>query len=137
MLEINVNELRIGSIVGIANYMNFKAVKVTEIRKERVLVEGSVGIYSSKNHKIIPIEISEEWLLKLGFEVYYESQFCKRLELTSNTEICYAFSNVEAYKGAVGFSYVGKVVQNIKFLHQLQNLYFALTGSELVFSTEP
>ena len=34
------------------------------------------------------------------------------------------------------FQYYGFRVE-LHYLHQLQNLYFALTGSELVFSTEP
>ena len=75
MLEININELRIGNIVGIANFMDFKTVSVTEIRKERVLVESKVGIYSSKNHRIVPVDISEKMFLMLGFEKSFSNDY--------------------------------------------------------------
>ena len=131
MLEINVNELRVGSIVGIANYMDFKAVKVTEIRRERILVEGSVGVYSSKNHKIIPIELTKELVLKSNIKADFRT--CYRGDF-SNVKIggqrMYYFCDTNT----VEFSDNNHI---LKYVHELQNLYFALTGSELVFSTEP
>jgi hypothetical protein len=66
---------------------------------------------------IEPIQLSEEWLLKFGF--------CK-------------FKNYNDFsKGGIiihgrkrGFV-LRKSVPDIKYVHQLQNLYFALTGEEL------
>ena len=145
---MNVNELRIGNWVTINNKIAWNeykhiAMKVTAIEtkqdKQFIKSDGSISVestylrrsFSQFSEFIKPILLTETLLIKSGFELYYESQFCKRYELILNTEICYSFSNLEDYRGSVGFSYVGKVIQNIKFVHQLQNLYFALTGQEL------
>ena len=79
-----------------------------------------------------PIPITEEWLLKFGYKKLDDSQFYKKKTsekyylLTSHhqgyTEIC-----VNSICG-------GQAVT--KYVHQLQNLYFALTGEELVLSSE-
>jgi hypothetical protein len=72
-----------------------------------------------------PIPLTEEWLLKFGFR--------------DNT-LAY-----EIYKqvGDAGYSLVDDVgdgsiwyVPPVKYVHQLQNLYFALTGTELELSVK-
>jgi len=73
------------------------------------------------NGKTQPILLTEEWLLKFGFEfnnlneTYFFEKFSFRLYLREN----------ELYHNWMG----GNVF--IKHVHQLQNLYFALTGEEL------
>jgi len=142
---IKINELRIGNYLSLCD-INYavseiqNSLQTVELKRKNT-VNPKLNEYEECDldcEELEPIKLTEELLLKFGFELYYESLFCKRFELLSNTEICYAFSNVEDYKGAVGFSYVGKVIQNINNVHQLQNIYFALVGEELVFSsTEP
>ena len=134
MLEINVNELKIGNIVGIAEFMNFKIAKVLEIRKERVLVEEKVGIYSSKNHKIIPVQITEDLLLKLGFEKSFKNDYWFSIRIGDKRLLVSILGNIEIEKWdktMISFLSV------CEYVHQLQNLFFSLTGEELVFSTEP
>lgn len=77
-----------------------------------------------------PIPITEEWLLELGFEKehntgtpdeYYWKG--KGMSLTHELEL----SSSDRY-------YESMPVDNsipLKYVHQLQNLYFALTGEEL------
>lgn len=69
---------------------------------------------------IYPIPITEEWLIKLGFHevlgVY--AIYGKELNIKLNTGYWDAY-------------FKGKYVCVIKHVHQLQNLYFALTGQEL------
>ena len=72
---------------------------------------------------VSPIPLTEEWLLKFGFtqcenEYWYEKGFfgishegCVNLQGRGNNE------------------FVAEAV--IKYVHQLQNIYYALTGSEL------
>jgi hypothetical protein len=74
--------------------------------------------------EINPIELTEEWLLKFGFDVednglatYYGSEHDFTID-TDNNKTWKIFG----YKG--GFVHIYHV-------HQLQNLYFALAGSEL------
>jgi hypothetical protein len=76
-----------------------------------------------------PIPLTEEWLLKLGFEYNdnYENYRVKANEYYNSVKLddgiwCYNNDNSDA-----GCYFVTE----IKHVHQLQNLYFALTGQEL------
>lgn len=66
-----------------------------------------------------PIPLTEEWLLKFGFEVPYEFGASKgEIHLALEHGIYRYYVNSEYWK-------------DIDYVHQLQNLYFALTGEEL------
>ena len=71
-----------------------------------------------------PITLTEEILLKCGFEKREDGDY----NLFKNSEvdivICSDFSSWKC--DGINFS-----VNYIKHLHQLQNLYFALTGEDL------
>ena len=95
----------------------------------------------SKSFHFKPIPLTEEWLLKFGFteeKQYYSSILSffwldahKSLE---NSEF-YIFFDTEVK--SIGLhsmeneNNISKYFYNIKFVHQLQNLYFALTGTHL------
>ena len=72
-----------------------------------------------------PIPLTEEWLLKLGFKKTEWDNFNSyRLMIGNNdyTIVLYSDGNCE----------VGDIITcKIEYVHQLQNLYFALTGEEL------
>ncbi|MDC8024875.1 hypothetical protein [Elizabethkingia anophelis] len=114
-------ELRIG------NYLhdrNGNLCKVIELRED--------GIYAPAINEAItgllnkPIELTEEWLLKLGFN---KSKF------SSN---CFKITNGYKFDFAGGeVLYLDSIMQeHIKYIHQLQNLYFALTGEELILQND-
>ena len=71
-----------------------------------------------------PIPLTEEWLEKLGFECLY----------TDDEHYFY----IDSIRGF----YVNSNFQNIdceydlKYVHQLQNLYFALTNEELTYEQQ-
>jgi len=71
-----------------------------------------------------PIQLTEELLLKCGFD--------KNLVLiTDNGEVRY-YRDEEIHVGGWDSCTLGMVyISKCKYLHQLQNLYFALTGEEL------
>ena len=72
-----------------------------------------------------PIPITEEWLLKFGFEKIIGS---------NESNFTNGFYNLFVNSlGEVNFYFFkeGDWYQKIDYVHQLQNLYFALTGSEL------
>lgn len=95
-----------------------------------------------------PIPLSEEWLKQLGFEknnIYPEGWvigFEDEPELASDRKLTYGLVGeadskiitgrsvgiVEPRDG--GTSWIG-IAYDVKHVHQLQNLYFALTGEEL------
>ena len=84
-----------------------------------------------------PIPITEEWLLKFGFEYINECNEIKELVFKINDWLKIYFNDEDSYKS--GCLFVGieetdigssKAV-DIESVHQLQNLFFALTGEEL------
>ena len=70
--------------------------------------------------KINSIPLTEEWLLKFGFEKDNELNFVKF------SFKVHFWSNYNSYM----YGWIGGNIE-IKYVHQLQNIYFALTGQEL------
>ena len=134
---MKANELRLNNLV-MVNYKTDLLSKVTWIQ------EGSINVIFDRQpdlingvvcsvNDLIPIDITTGYLLKLGFElcedfkkgVYGLFWFKHPLKIRTLKE------NISVYfRGELIFF-------DIKYIHQLQNLYFSLTGEELVFSTEP
>lgn len=106
--------------------------------------------FEHDNRKKEPIELTKEWLLKLGFEcwglgtvysTYYESyyRYVKHnvLNGTSNFEVHLVkstYGNTEDYEfiASCDEGYRLNWVEELIHVHQLQNLYFASTGEELI-----
>lgn len=79
-----------------------------------------------------PIPLTEEWLLKFGFYTDNESWYYS-LDFDKNQDtfkICPLYSN-GIPSGMFSVLNCMACVKKIQFVHQLQNLYFALTGEEL------
>lgn len=72
-----------------------------------------------------PIPITEEWLLKFGFD---GKDYFTDLHLKSNN---YEFHYGNNELAIVQFEFGYGMFVKIKYVHQLQNIYFALTGEEL------
>ena len=119
------NELRIG------NYIN-NYNKVLSITDDGLLCTGLsiIGVVIIENPK--PIPLTEEILLKCGFEWSIQHQAHKHEKFKYvidfynshpqfNSSVC--FLNKEHRRG--------ENLICIQYLHQLQNLYFALTNEEL------
>lgn len=118
---MKANELRIGNLVDLGN----RIAKVTEINHLSCVV---VDLEETQDtiedyERTRPILLTEEWLLKFGFE-WKGNKF-----LTIFTPCGKAL----VYIGDNFFKFSGITIEiQIKYVHQLQNLYFALTGEELV-----
>lgn len=127
------SELRVG------NYHYYKIVdKFHEPSewKEVCTIDAEDIVYLSKNPDdpdYEPIPLTEEWLLRFSFEIIYISQFRTKLSHKKNHFIGFDFSYVTD-KSMEGFTFYGKYIK-INYVHQLQNLYFALTGEELTIKT--
>ena len=78
-----------------------------------------------------PIPLTEEWLIRFGFELdkeYDEGGLVDyRLTLMKNSLEFVSFWNSEELNGINQ----PQTRVDVKHVHQLQNLYFALTGQEL------
>jgi hypothetical protein len=117
---MKANELRIGNYL--QDNVTKTTVKVVELSKDCIstyVIDRSK--YPLKDGwKLEPIPLTEEWLLRFGFE--------KRSIIKQNDS--YYLNGKVVWATENGFRYF----QNrdiIKYVHQLQNIYFALTGEEL------
>ena len=75
-------------------------------------------------NSMLPIPLTEEWLLKFGFEK--TENFC----INKEPLLRYAISSLGLIC-SIGDNDMGFVYNSILYVHQLQNLYFELTGKEL------
>ena len=69
------------------------------------------------------IPLSEEWLIRAGFEKYSDKEFY----IYTSKE-----NEVRFYKSDSDWN-LAYFITETRYVHQLQNLYFALTGEELTF----
>lgn len=76
-----------------------------------------------------PIPLTEEWLLKFGFK--------KEKNVNENTYPDFRKRSVELLTNVNGFYVLNRNegFTDIHYLHQLQNLYYALTGEELTLTS--
>lgn len=78
-----------------------------------------------------PIPLTEEWLLKFGFEgKINETSQCGNFYLGYDAEYGRHRMSLWYQKGSWCFSHTNTFTV-LKYVHQLQNLYSALTGKEL------
>jgi len=89
-----------------------------------------------------PIPLTEEWLIKFGFSLMTDTT-PYNYRIHKNKSFCYIrygeFGTFEygfekLFKGFNGLFIANKFVRVIKYVHDLQNLYFALTGEELTIN---
>lgn len=120
---MKANELRLG------NYINMN-VPISEDGK---LIRASVyhiGKLQKMKDAYYPVTLTEKWLLKFGFKNDNSPDYFY-LELPSGFIIHYTpFSRgVSTYDDDK--SQTNQLSMELIYVHQLQNLYFALTGDEL------
>lgn len=141
---INEKELRIGNYI----YMPFidENLKVSGIALGsngmtfiQSTISGSHNFYELPE-KYNPIELTEEWLFKLGFEksrIYLGSYIktplgCKRgYGFRFHTQYPFSKDKFHLFTECSYLEHQIHVSNGMKYVHQLQNLYFALTGEEL------
>ena len=126
-------DLRIGNLAGIketalhADGCNHSEAvfEIEEIKKDVVQFK---GYHANEYYKDLnPIPLTEQGLLDLGFEVERECYDKGRLS------ILLADNNNDYYKnGRVFYKSWAIMEAQPKYVHQLQNLYFALTQEELI-----
>jgi hypothetical protein len=126
---INANELRIGNLAynqygKIGTVWGFKVGDATH-DFEHIVSFKELNVNSCYSRYIQPIPLTPEILEKCGFDrncilkiyqgVNIEWSYGKEVWLTKEGEVIYEFENTQ-------------------HLHQLQNLYFALTNEELNYT---
>lgn len=137
---MKANELRIGNFVKV-NYGGVSIIcDVAKVIFNEIFVKGIMDDdkcefvfagdpekYAGKEKGFEPISLTEEWLLKFGFDKV----------LPRNDKMYYRLNDYFVIEDSRVFLLgddafeILKLRQEIKYVHQLQNLYFALTGEEL------
>lgn len=78
------------------------------------------------------IELTNEWIIKFGFDIKLEY-----LNDSASTEDKIIIHEKDGYYLLIGSYWGGEeyveTTKKIKYVHQLQNLYFALTNEELTY----
>lgn len=119
---VNVMELRLGN-----------KVYITPLGVNKVYEIGSLDFAQKTCDNYNPIPLTHEILEKCGFENRFrphgESHFKNYWLPKNNYGIAYCQNGNDYYKES--HFYCGKTDVDITTLHQLQNLYYALTGTEL------
>jgi hypothetical protein len=125
---IKANELRIGNLVIYSNgSILFKVIGISEFGID---IENEVEKTYIEYDEFEPIQLTEEWLLKFGFEK--QMMWTYAINIIGNQKLIY-------YLGEKGWSIGNKNYSdfsNLKYVHQLQNIYFALTGEELTIKEQ-
>ncbi len=86
---------------------------------------------SIKTKEPEPIPLTEEWLVKFGFEKVDHIHGYSFWSLSkSKINKCH----INVYEHTT--TWMGYNIKHVKYVHQLQNLYFALTGEELTIKTD-
>jgi hypothetical protein len=126
---METNELRLG------NWIKFPQNLIQE--QQLVYIDAR----KEKNDYSEPIPITEKWLLNFGFEDMKEQVFCKEIQGNESGDYDLVISkdgddwdiilqDLDKTQ-SVENEFTEFQLNSIKFVHQLQNLYFVLTGNEL------
>lgn len=125
---IKPNELRLGNYVAVKNHGEEVIGKVFAINENLISVDGGNNNYDY--HLLEPIPLSEEILLKCGFE----KEIIPRAFGVHNIyyDKIIAIHEIETFEWRV-YDESDEYAINVelKSIHQLMNLYFSITGKEL------
>jgi hypothetical protein len=122
---MKANELRIGNLL---NYQTAEGDILTatiDWQDLKWLSEDEQGFNLVHN----PILLTEDWLLKFGFKLVFAGQGDGFIYECG--QLCNAMNIYSRNRNVFLYSTFNSCEINIKYVHQLQNLYFALTGEEL------
>ncbi len=139
---MKANELRIGNYVSCPDGL----ATIVEIdgRHNRVVVYEEE--YNDRSgyllSRISPVPLTEEWLVKFGFSLVHKNN--KHYFITLSEPGQYAF-HVYGIDENFGIAFSDNILgetrdyiprTSIKYVHELQTLYFALTGEELTIKQD-
>jgi hypothetical protein len=137
---IDITTLRLGNILLYKDQPHYVSMLSLDIDDEYQELIGVTPLGKRSGEKsdwirafgedLKPVALTEEWLMKFGFAPYaLKGWFQKEIEPNLSIHINSSMQ-VVLYAG----QYIdgeGAIIEAIQCVHQLQNLYFALTGEEL------
>ena len=113
-------ELRIG------NYVKYEGElsQITGVDEDYIYLRDTVSFDYIECDEIDPIPLTEKWLLDFGFI----SDGSKEYQIEGNR---YSLLKTDSYEGYLFCDGI-KVLRELKYVHELQNLYFYLISDELI-----
>lgn len=136
-MAIKANELRTSNILKLFLGVNDEGAQYREFAISGVMSNDGAEFYLlghtwvEISDDLEPIPLTEEWLLKFGFEITYSSNFRIKFDHSCNY-VGYDYSH-NSDKSMEGFRFYGHYIK-CEYVHQLQNLFHALTGEELTYT---
>jgi len=136
---IKANELRIGNLIQGEEIGEVIKIDITDGRHILTSEEDGGG-----EDDFYPILLTEEWLLKFGFE--WETEEKNHIQLSLPDKNLYPESKITFYQLGKSIDIHCQLYQSgyldgmfttfaVKYVHQLQNLYFSLTNEELTLKS--
>jgi hypothetical protein len=118
---MKATELRIGNLIG----CDIQTLIVKAVNDETVICHTMDGKpYVLHLEDVYGLKLTEEWLLKFGFTLITS-------DCESPSDWYYRHDNLTGSIDNLTWKYTHQHGLKLKYVHQLQNLYFALTGEEL------
>jgi hypothetical protein len=118
---MKANELRIGNKIIFSE--DGTIFTVGSIEEKGFMVQNEEETAWIESEEFEPIPLTEEWLLKFGFAwknfAFRDGKFTVRFQ-----KEFYVYLSVEGIR---------PITIKLDYVHQLQNLYFTLTGEELTY----
>ena len=120
---MNIKELRIGNYIE-SIHGNADTYTIVDLSLFSTVEEGRLS-----EENIEPAPLTEEWLKRAGFiwSIYHQANHTEGFpyeieQVSSDLYLMRSFRKTESF------------TVPLKYVHQLQNLVFALTGTELEFT---
>lgn len=141
---MKANELRIGNLIRFSE--DGTIFTIDSIEEKGLSVQNEKEIAWIDLEEFEPIPITEEWLLEVGFQIKDQLSVHKtKIYYISGIDVDYCLYFAD-FRQDFGFyieytdspfdkdlGVLYPITFGIKYVHQLQNLYFALTGEELTY----
>jgi len=118
---MNINELRINNLISHRGLIC--TVEIINGELDEIYFLGEDFYHWDKPENLEGVPLTEEWLLKFGFEKKsgwddYEYYIKDEVEIIFNENVMFKNS----------------IENQIEYVHQIQNIYFALTNEELTLN---
>ena len=135
--SVTVRDLRIGNYIK-TKEDKFHFYEILQINRGSICIEDAISdeFESVDIIDVEPIKISKEWLQKLGFIFIIRNMwelkidFYTKLQFYENQDD-YVTLFIQNYNNGERISDTHLALKKVKYIHQLQNLFFDLTGRDL------
>lgn len=132
---MKAKNFRIGNVIKYDNRI-FTIDTIAEEFPTLDTIEFGVGVVDWNNIELI--ELTEDWLQEMGFKMYAESVVCKGWGIGENPlthDYLLTLTWMKNDDGTLAECFYKNGHYVIKYVHELQNLFFAITRQELELET--